>query len=206
MKSALATVRRLAIASAAATLLAGCVTTGPDGKPIDNTPGMIIIGFAYTGDQRTALGGCYIGRWGPFAGNFNLDISNADDQSLGAALFGRIIATQGACEPANTPTAARYNFHEVSPGRYQLDGIVNSMLRPLVILRNAPKFTIGPGEVVYIGDVTFNGRFGYTGITNAQLVMANTAESARAALAARNGPADKMVVRPLEIVIRPNYQ
>lgn len=205
MKSALAAVRRLAVAAAAATFLAGCVTTAPDGKPIDNTPGLVIVGFAYTGSQRTPLGSCPVGRWGPFAGHYNLDFFKLDENNQ-TAWYRRQMAYDGVCESADAPTPARYNFLELSPGRYQLDGVTNSSLQPLIILRNAPKFTVGPGEVIYIGDVTFDGQFGRTGITNARLVMVNTAESARAALAARNGPVDRMVVRQLEIINRPNYQ
>ncbi len=205
MTTAFSTIRRLALAAAAAILLAGCVTTGPDGKPIDTTPGLVIVGFVYTGTQRTNLGGCPLGLWGPFVGSYNLDFFKLDENNQ-TAWYRRRMAYEGVCEPANTPTAARYNYLELSPGRYQLNGITNSSLQPLVLLTNAPRFTVNPGEVVYIGDVTFDSLFGRTGISNARFVMVNTAESARAALAARNSPADKMVVRPLEIVNRPNYQ
>ncbi len=206
MKETFSMFQRLAIGATAAMLLAGCVTTGPDGKPIDTTPATVIVGFIYTGSQRTGLGGCPLGRFGPFAGNYNLDIFKLDENNQ-TAWYRRRMAYDGACEPANAPTPARYNFLELSPGRYQLDGVTNSSLQPLVILRNRPTFTVMPGEVLYIGDVTFNGRFGYGGsVSDSQFVMVNTADSARAALAARNGPADRMVVRPLEIVNRPNYQ
>lgn len=198
--------RALTLAATLA-LLSGCVTTGPDGKPVDTTPALVVIGFVYTGEQRTPLGGCHVGRWGPFAGNYNLDIIKAGENGLANALFRRVFAMDGTCEPANAPTAARYSFIELSPGRHLLTGITNASLQQLVRFNNAPIISVEPGEVVYVGDVTFGGTFGRTGITGPQLTLVNTETAARAALAARNGPVDRLTTRLMVVPqARPVYQ
>jgi hypothetical protein len=190
----------------AATFLTGCVTAGPDGKPVDTTPALVIIGFAYTGEQRTALGGCFLGRFGPFAGNYNLDLFRLDENNQ-TAWYRRQMAYDGACEPADAPTAARYNFLELTPGRHLLVGITTASLQSLVRLNNPATITVAPGEVVYVGDVTFGGTFGRTGIAGAGLALVNTQEGARAALAARNGPVDRLTTRLMVVPqARPVYQ
>ncbi len=207
MKAAAVIFRRLAIAVATAMLLAGCVTTGPgpDSKPTDTTTGLVVVGFVYTGTLRIGITrGCILGRSGPFVGSNNLDFFKLDENNQ-TAWHRRRMAYDGACEPANAPTAARYSFLELSPGRYRLDGITNASLQPRVIFNNGPTFTIAPGEVLYIGDVVCENGFDQS-LAKSWFHIVNTEESARAALAARNEPADRMVVRPLEIVIRPNYQ
>jgi hypothetical protein len=188
-------------------MLAGCVTTGPDGKPIDNTPALVIVGFVYTGEQRTALGGCHVGRFGPFAGNYNLDFFKLDANNRTSLLFGRVFAMDGACEPANSPTAARYNFLELAPGRHLLAGITNASLQQWIRFRNAPIITVAPGEVVYVGDVTFSGTFSRTQISGAEPLFVNTEAGARAALAARQGPVDRLTTRLMTVPeARPVYQ
>ncbi len=205
MNEAVAMFRRLAIAITTAILLAGCVTTGPDGKPIDTTPGLVVVGFVYTGTLRIGITrGCILGRSGPFVGGNNLDFFKLDENNE-TAWYRRRMAYDGACEPADAPTAARYSFLELSPGRYRFDGITNASLQPRVIFRNGPTFTVAPGEVLYIGDLVYEPGFDNT-LARANFRIINTAENARAALAARNEPADRMVVRLLNLVLRPNYQ
>ncbi|MFN8760068.1 MAG: hypothetical protein ACK5XA_14820 [Tagaea sp.] len=189
----------------AASLLSGCVTTDPDGKPVDNTPGLVIIGFVYTGEQRTAFGGCPLGRFGPFAGHYNLDFFKLDEKNQ-AVWWRRQMAYDGVCEAGETPSPGRYNVLELSPGRWRLDGLTNASLRPLLIIHNGPVIDLAPGEVVYVGDFTFDSLFVRTSLQGTTIKIQNTEAAARAALAARGYPAERMVVRPLEIVLRPNYR
>lgn len=186
--------------------LTGCVTTGPDGKPVDTTPGLVIIGFVYTGEQRTAMGGCPLGRLGPFTGPYNLDIFWLDENNR-TNFFFRQLVPDGVCRGLNPPPAARYNFMSLAPGRHLLAGITNASFQPVVRFTNAPVVTVAPGEVVYVGDVTFDATFSRGSITDATFSVVDTQADARAALAARGIAPERMVVRPLEFPTpRPNYQ
>lgn len=198
---------RIPALALAASLLAGCVTTGPDGQPVDNTPGLVIIGFVYTGEHRTPLGGCPLGRnFGVFTGPFNLDILKLDANNR-TNFFQRQLVPDGVCQALNPPPAARYNFMTVSPGRHLLGGITNGNFQTVVRFINAPVITVAPGEVVYVGDVTFDGLFERGSVVSADFKVVNTEADARAALGARGIPPERMVVRPLEITApRPNYQ
>lgn len=198
-------------------LLAGCANQSLTGDAPDSTTagsgtggaekGLVIVGFVYTGEPFGPLKTCPLGRASPlFLARYNLVFSELDANNQ-TSWFKRALASDGACEFRNSAPAARYSFVSVNPGRHVLGGIVSDGGRTRVAFSNPPVISVAAGEVVYIGDVMFAAEIHFgDSITNARFSVALTANDARAALAARNLPADRMVVRPLEIVSRPTYQ
>jgi hypothetical protein len=186
-------------AFAVAVLLGGCargsLTQSADVAPPEGSA-LVILGLAYTGsptgplrNQCPFIGGIFEG----MLGRENLEISALDSAGR-QSMLDRYYVSKGVCSAMGADKAMHYNFLHLPEGRYGIFGFINQDGWRTLRFVNPASFEVKAQEVVYIGDFTLDS------FSNAALArFERSVEGARAALAARNGPAEKMTVRIVSV-------
>ena len=195
---------RVFVLAAALFPLAGCV-----GQSVGYTrseTGTVVVGFEYVGEPVGLLKTCPLGRFmGAFTGNANLVFEQLDIKN-NIGLFSDVFASNGRCSFSDSPTTARYTVLYLAPGRHALRGVFNANYRTVVSFSNSPVISVAAGEILYIGDVNFSGVYGGGGRAGARFWVEINEDDARVAVRDADLPADKMVVRPMQLDQRPVYQ
>lgn len=196
---------RAFVLAAAIFLLAGCA--GQSIGYARSELATVVVGFEYAGEPVGALKTCPLGKFlGVGAGNFNLAFEKLDAKN-DSGLFDRVFALNGSCSFSSSPATERYTVMRLAQGRHLLSGVFNASNRAVFRFSNSPVITVAAGEVLYIGDVKFSGRFASFGrIDEARFWVDLNEEDARAVLRADGLSADQMVVRPMRFRQTPVYQ
>ncbi|MBI3503862.1 MAG: hypothetical protein HY059_03405 [Proteobacteria bacterium] len=117
------------------------------------------------------------------------------DESRNRA-FEYILLNQIACSVATPDAPVAYNFMQLTPGTYRIENLQTkgiSMFNAITKFTNPPSFRVSAGEVVYVGDILI-GNSALSKVTHGY-----SEDAAKAALAARNGPVDRLVVRRVSV-------
>lgn len=184
---------------AVAVLLGGCargsLTPSAAVAPPEGSA-LVILGLAYTGsptgpfrNQCPFIGGIFEGT----LGRQNVEISALDANGR-QSMFDRYYAPKGVCSSMGADRAMYYNFLHLPEGRYGIFRFINQDGMGTLRFSNPGSFEVKAQEIVYIGDLTLDDFS-----SSAYVRFERSVEGARAALAARNGPAEKMIIRIVSV-------
>lgn len=189
-----------------ALLLGGCARGTIVGSAVapSGDAALVILGIVYTGEpvgllrnQCPVAGGLFDGT----LGSQNVEITAVDDQGS-QSFFNRYYATRGYCPQVTPDLPMRYTFLHVAPGRYGLFRFINQNGFPTIRIPGPPMFEVKAGDVVYLGDLMIDS-FSVVGIST----IRDSSDNVRAALAARDGPVERLETRLLTLPqARPVYR
>lgn len=173
-------------------MLGACTRQLADTDSLTPAPGkgLLVLGFSYVGP----VGDPSNPRSCPVYTILGANALQVHMGREGLRTVGQIQVSNIACARITPDSPVAYNFLHLDPGTYEMESIHYSIpFRGALYLREYPRVTIAASESVYVGDIVIDA------IPPRAFKTANTLERARAAVAARGGPAEALVLRPFQL-------